>query len=265
MGYYLSTKITGWTKVRPVSAIHSTQRGFTLVELMIALAIAGVVMAAVVTTFRIQQASYVVQDDVVVMQQNLRAAMSQMDRELRMAGYDPAKTADAGITVANPSDITFTQVADADGVDNDGDGLADEPGELSTISYNLYAPYVAEGNVDTAIGRAVNGAVMPLAENIQALEFVYLDAGGSATAVLADIAAVQVSILARANRPDPRFVNTLSYFPASCPQPALPAPADDTCVAGNVLWDFDGVVDGRNAFNDNFRRRLLITTIKLRN
>ncbi len=239
--------------MRTVAETPIAQRGFTLVELMIALAISGVVMAAIVTTFRIQQASYVVQDEVVVMQQNLRAAMSQMTRELRMARYDPSKIAGAEISAAAASSITFSMVANAGG--------------LTTITYSLYVPYAAEGNTATAIGRAVNGgAVAPLAENIQALEFRYLDASGNVTTVLADIATIQVSILARADRQDPSFVNTLSYFPASCPQPAPPALPDDSCIVAGSAWDFDGVPgNNSNAFNDNFRRRLLITTIQLRN
>lgn len=251
--------------MRPVADTHIAQRGFTLVELMIALAISGVVMTAIVTTFRIQQASYVVQDDVVVMQQNLRAAMSQMTRELRMARYDPTKIAGATISAATATSITFSQVADTDGVDNNLNGFTDEAGELNTITYSLYVPYVAEGNTVSAIGRVANGLpVQPLAENIQALEFVYLDAGGIPTATLADIATIQVSILARADRADPNFVNTLSYFPASCPQPAPPALPDDTLVP--AAWNFDGVIgNNSNAFNDNFRRRLLIATIQLRN
>lgn len=265
MGCSPSTKTTGWTKLSPVTETHIAQRGFTLVELMVALAIAGVVMVAVVTTFRFQQAGYVAQEEVVVMQQNLRAAMSQITRELRMAGYDPTGTANAGISLAAANSITFSYLDDADGVDNDNDGTIDETGELNTITYSLYVPYVAEGNTATAIGRSVNAAIMPLAENIQALEFVYLDAAGNVTATLADIATVQVSILARADRPDPEFVNTLNYFPASCPQPAPPAAPDDSCIVAGSAWDFDGPGNGSNAFNDNFRRRLLITTIQLRN
>lgn len=252
--------------MRPVADTYIAQRGFTLVELMIALAISGVLMAAIVTTFRIQQASYVVQDDVVVMQQNLRAVMSQMARELRMARYDPTHLAGAEISAATASSITFSYVADADGVDNDGDLAVDEAGELNTITYSLYVPYAAEGNTFTAIGRTVpTGAITPLAENIQALEFVYLNASGIPTATLADITSIQVSILARADRPDPNFMNTSNYFPASCPQPAPPAPAVDACVPAGSAWDFDGPGNGTNAFNDNFRRRLLIETVKLRN
>lgn len=251
MAYNPSTQTIGWIELRSVADPHIAQRGFTLVELMVALAIAGVVMAAVVTTFRIQQGSYVVQEEVVVMQQNLRAAMSQMTRELHMARYNPTQLPNVGISAAAANAITFSQVNNA--------------GFVDTITYSLYVPYVAEGNTVPAIGRAVNGgAVVPLAENIQALEFVYLDSGGNPTITLADITTVQVSILARADRPDPKFVNTFNYFPASCPQPAPPAPADDTCVS-LTAWDFDGAVNGSNAFNDNFRRRLLITTIQLRN
>jgi type IV pilus assembly protein PilW len=67
--------------------IRRTENGFTLIELMIAMAITLVVMGAIFMTFKSQQDSYVVQDQVTRMQQNLRGAMYVMTRDIQMAGY----------------------------------------------------------------------------------------------------------------------------------------------------------------------------------
>ena len=64
-----------------------TDQGFTLIELMVAMVIALVVMGAIFMTFKSQQDSYVIQDQVTRMQQNLRGAMYMMTRDIQMAGY----------------------------------------------------------------------------------------------------------------------------------------------------------------------------------
>ncbi|MFQ5842718.1 MAG: PilW family protein [Thermodesulfobacteriota bacterium] len=63
------------------------QRGLTLVELMVALAIAFIVIGAVYGTFTSQQRTYTLQDQVAEAQQNARVAMNILMRDLRMAGY----------------------------------------------------------------------------------------------------------------------------------------------------------------------------------
>jgi len=64
-----------------------TDQGFTMIELLVAMAITIVVMAAIFMTFKSQQDSYVVQDQVTRMQQNLRGAMYVMTRDIQMAGF----------------------------------------------------------------------------------------------------------------------------------------------------------------------------------
>ena len=59
----------------------------TLIELLIAMAITGMLGAGVYRTFVGQQHTYEVQDQIVDMQQNVRMAISRMTRELRMAGF----------------------------------------------------------------------------------------------------------------------------------------------------------------------------------
>lgn len=228
-------------------------RGLTLVELMVALAIAAIVLTSVSTAFVSQQRTATSQDQVAEMQQNIRAGLNIMERDIRMAGYDPRHSVGAGILTANATQLRISLVADTDLDDNDNDGTTDEVNELAIIEYRLYDAPVIDGDLD--LGRQpLPAAIQPAVENIDAVEFYYTLADGTQTlaptpAQLGDIRAVQVSILARSGRPDPDFTNTATYTPAS----------------GNA-WDINGAADGSgNPVNDNFRRRLLITTIQCRN
>jgi len=65
------------------------ERGVTLVELMVTLAIFGLIISAMYNMFTFQQKSYSVQDNVTVMQQNVRVGLDYMVKEIRMAGYIP--------------------------------------------------------------------------------------------------------------------------------------------------------------------------------
>jgi prepilin-type N-terminal cleavage/methylation domain-containing protein len=60
--------------------------GFTLVELMIAAVVAGVVILAAYTSYDVQQKSYSVQREAARMEANLRAAMFMIKNDLRNAG-----------------------------------------------------------------------------------------------------------------------------------------------------------------------------------
>lgn len=61
--------------------------GFTLIEILIALAILGIATTAIFTTFISQHKSYVVQNAVAEMQQNLRGGMQFLEMDARNAGY----------------------------------------------------------------------------------------------------------------------------------------------------------------------------------
>jgi len=64
-----------------------TNKGFTIIELLVAMTISLVVMGAIYTTFKSQQNSYIVQTQISSMQQNLRAAMYMLTQDIQMAGY----------------------------------------------------------------------------------------------------------------------------------------------------------------------------------
>lgn len=63
------------------------QKGFTLVELMIAVAISGVILTAIYQMFIGQRRAYSLQNEVAEIQQAVRACETIMVREIRMAGY----------------------------------------------------------------------------------------------------------------------------------------------------------------------------------
>ena len=179
------------------------EKGFTLVELLVAMAVTVIVAATAISSYMSQQETQLSQKQIVEMQQNIRAALYVMTMELRMAGYNPYDKYDAGIVNAGDGvpvadggtgPLTFTFVADDDGEDNDNDGTVDEEGELKTISFELYDAY-SDGDND--IGRAVgSGAPQAIAENIQTLDFTYLDGDGNPTADTSEIKAVQIDITA---------------------------------------------------------------------
>jgi prepilin-type N-terminal cleavage/methylation domain-containing protein len=62
-------------------------RGVSLIELLVALVICAVIMGGIYRTFIRQQKTYVVQEQVVDMQQNARLAIGQIMRDIRSAGF----------------------------------------------------------------------------------------------------------------------------------------------------------------------------------
>lgn len=72
---------------RDMKEEKAKNQGFTLVELLVAMAIAAVILTAIFKTFKSQQDSYVVQSQLAMTQQNVRGAMQLISRDIQMAGY----------------------------------------------------------------------------------------------------------------------------------------------------------------------------------
>jgi type IV pilus assembly protein PilW len=182
---------------------HNSSRGlnqgFTLIELMIAMVVSLLALAAIYSTFQAQHRSYQIQSETADMQQNIRAAMYYMQREIRMAGSNPWSTIPVfGITSAGQDTITFTEDVRGDATGDPPDGAVDDPDENLTYSF---VDSDLDGKKD-CIRR--NGVTV--AQNIDALDFVYLDensaaipfTGGVVQATdLGKIRSVQVTIVAR--------------------------------------------------------------------
>ena len=173
-----------------------TNKGFTLIELLVAIAIASVVMAGIYSAYYSQQRSYVVQEQVAEIQQNLRAAMYFMAKEIRMAGCNPTGAAEAKIKTGGEHTIRFTMDLTSKKVPPGPDGKIDSTLD-EDITYAL---------VGTELHR--NGTL--LAENIDALDLVYLDGAGGVITItdptddlqLMAIRSVQITLVAMADKND---------------------------------------------------------------
>jgi type IV pilus assembly protein PilW len=216
-------------------------RGFTLVELLVAMAISSIVLASVAAAYRSQIKTHVTQQMVVDMQQNIRGAMYIMQREIRMAGHDPTGLAGASILVADDAQLQFQSDDNGDGNFTDGD----DP--MEQIQYAMTG--------GGALGRQLwSGPLTPLAENIDAINFVYLD-GANPPNVLAtpvpeinrsDIRSVQITIVARSGQN----------------LPGLFYRATDARIYRNQQG---AIILDMSAAPDTFRRRLLTAEVRCRN
>ncbi|MCP4670561.1 MAG: prepilin-type N-terminal cleavage/methylation domain-containing protein [Desulfobacula sp.] len=181
---------------------NTNHLGFTLIELLMAMTITSIVSAGIFTAYQGQQNTQLAQKQTVEMQQNLRAALYIMTSEIRMAGFDPSKTNGAGIvsagdgsSIANLLKFTYFNAAAAgDGNDNDNDAAtADADETLQAIEYYLYDS-LGDGTMD--LGRRNGARLDAIAENIQTLQFAYLDIDGIVTANLSDMRSVQITVVA---------------------------------------------------------------------
>ncbi len=211
-----------------MTGIRNNRKGFTLIEILITMVVSGIVITGIYSVYNYQQKIYVSQLQIVEMQQNLRAGLLMLVNEIRMAGYDPTGAASAGIVNLGSDTITFT-------MDLDGDGALS--GSDENITYSLYT--AADGR--QKLGRQSPATPQAVAENIDALNFVYLDVDGNVTATASAVKSVQVSLVAKTDRAAlDNYVNNTVY----------------NNLQGNPIYTAGG---------DKIRRKLLATQIKCRN
>lgn len=186
---------------------RSDIRGMTLIELMVAMAVSLLVLGLVVATLISQHKNKVTQDQMMDMQQGVRAALEIMGIDLKMAGYNPTGTAfdpEDTFLIANRGEISFQLDLNADGdLINSGPPVSPDPGE--SIRYALTNDANGDGVADGEpchLGRALDGGgLQVLAENIDALNFVYFDRNGAVlptpVADVTAISSIQVTVIAK--------------------------------------------------------------------
>ena len=179
-----------------MKTIPNSNKGFTLIEMMVALAVTSILLAGIYTAYITQLKSHLTQQLIVEMQQSMRGSMQLMEREIRMAGYDPTFSAGAGIVTMLANSFRFT-------VDLNGDGDFVDPAAASGKDPNEDVRYGI--NTLGSLGREVNGAggLQPLAEFTDALNFVYLDKDGNVTNDPLVVKSVQVTIVSRSSQTVP--------------------------------------------------------------
>ena len=252
--------------------LSEREKGFTIVELLIVVAISGLVLSSIYSVFRNQMNAHKANIQAVETQQNIRAAMFLMEREIRMAGYSPSMGAAAGILVAGQGVI---QIA----MDLDNDGNVTDLNETISFGFSTSNDADRDGKVGGGAGSvaslaradATGGGFQPMADNVEAVAFAYAydsdqdgqleTSGGNViwafdsnndgmldtnnntglllgtTVALDRIRVVRIWILARSATAHRGHTDTRTYL-----------------IGGKSITE-----------NDKFMRRFLTTTIKCRN
>jgi prepilin-type N-terminal cleavage/methylation domain-containing protein len=161
-------------------------QGFSLLELILALAIGVIILGVLISSFIAQRTNYDYQEQQIAMAQTARAALDMISGEIIMGGYDPL----GKLQWDNFDQINFSGVVyDADQLEVRGDldgsgGIAAGSGtnpEAWTYDENERIVYRLDED-SRRLKRKTGGAeatFQPFAENVTAFNFSCLDADGN--------------------------------------------------------------------------------------
>ena len=159
-------------------------RGMTLIEMMIAMVIVGIMGIALVGFLRAQHQTVLRQNNGVLATQNARAAVDMLARELRNAGYSPrggVSGARARINTMQIDSVAWTADMSAD-----GDTLDSSTGWDERLAY-----YVLGTNLMRA---TPGGGATAVTDNVDSLRLSYFDGDGVATADPAVVEQVHIRL-----------------------------------------------------------------------
>lgn len=170
----------------------TSERGFTLVEVLVVLAILALVLVGVAELFAISRQTLGVVSTYSNFLGNARLALTPMARDLRTAGFDPTGTNRFGFRDWTPSIAemaagappSFTAVATATSIlfslDADRNGNVANSGVGDNAEERV--GFLRDGNtlVRTTDGTTPAAGLPPVARNVTGLQFAYFDANGTA-------------------------------------------------------------------------------------
>jgi len=183
---------------------HAGPRGFSLIEMLIAMTVGLVVLGAMYNVFTIQNKAFGNQEEIVAMQQGVRAAMDMLAREVGMAGYDPVGVNSDTDGANDFSGVTVSGSQLQIKADMRGANPNDPPDGIIQATSQENTVYVFNA-ANKRITRNIGAGAQPFAENIDAFTFEYLDGSGSVTAASADVRRIRITITGRTTRPDPSY------------------------------------------------------------
>lgn len=153
-------------------------RGYSLVDMLVALAIAGGLMASTFTVLHLGLRAWVWGAARVEAQQSARYALERLAGELREAGYDPRVSGLAAVVVAEPVRVTLQR-------DLNGNGLVDPTRERVTY---LLRPG------ESTLRREAGGGAQPVIERVRVFRLTYLDRAGAETTDPEAVIAVRIRL-----------------------------------------------------------------------
>lgn len=151
-------------------------KGFTLIEILVSLAILGIVLAGIYSVYNMQHKSYIVQEQVTEMQQSERIALQMITRDIRMAGLglSGCNSSSGGKIIFN-EDINGNGILDT-GEDANGnggapqvyDGIGYDGSDIITAAYYPFNPQGTAGgytNISGPTGQIGNSVILDVYDN----------------------------------------------------------------------------------------------------
>jgi len=176
--------------MRIVRHACADQRGFTLAELLVAIAVVGLIMTGLLTFMMTGNQTYLTGSNQIEAQQAARVALERMAREIRGAGYNPkGAVCEPPLTncpiVGDPVPGTLTATTLVVQNDTNANG---------TFAATERILYTLNGNNLQRRDYAVDATPQTIVGGIQALTFTYLDENGNLAKKPKDVRSVQISL-----------------------------------------------------------------------
>lgn len=135
---------------------NKMKKGFSLIEMLVAMTITCIILAITVTQFALQRKHIYMQEMQIKLDRDTRLSLIFMGKEMREIGLDPKRRHSFGITAGNDSALSYL-------IDRDQDGVVD-----AADNGNIYL------NGDILVFN--NDDILP---NVIGLNFSYFEKGGN--------------------------------------------------------------------------------------
>jgi prepilin-type N-terminal cleavage/methylation domain-containing protein len=201
--------------------------GFTLVELLIVLAIFGLLMGMIFSSLTESQNASAIARDESEMNQNLQDVFSLITSEMRTIGFPPTSYYEQSFlqNPGSPKNLVAQGLIEASSTvlkfqgDINGDRIVDYVHYYVSGTAAPYSLHRFAGSMNPD-GSLPGGSAQKLSEQIESMQFRYFDRSGNETANLLEIFTIELSATMRTRQADPltRIHRTLSESTRVHPQ-----------------------------------------------
>ena len=179
---------------------RNRENGFSLIELLFAMGIFMIILAAITSAFISQRKSYDVQEQIAEMTQGARSAMDMLSTEIRLAGYR-LPDAEFGMPYSTSQLQLFA--------DLNGDGDTLDPDENIIYTYDGTNLRINRKDFNT------EDVAYPFTENIEEFSFTYFEGDGVTEVTSTDddgkIRQIEIKIVAQTSEADPDYSSNSGY------------------------------------------------------